>query len=92
MPGYKLRLQNNEEPSEGIKCSYCRLIMRDPIQTTESGQRYCRECFKEAVRYAFLGLIAQRFSLVWRGQTPLRASDTVLSDLCGALVTAATPD
>ena len=54
MPGYKLYLQNNEEPREGVKCSYCRLILRDPIQTTNTGQRYCRECFKEAVRYAFL--------------------------------------
>ena len=58
MPGYKLRLRNNEEPNEGIKCSYCRLIMRDPIQTAESGQRYCRECFKEAVRYAYRGSIS----------------------------------
>ena len=57
MPGYKLRLQKNEEPSEGIKCSYCRLIMRDPIQTAESGQRYCRECFKEAVRYALNSVV-----------------------------------
>ena len=50
MPGYKPYLQNNEELREGVKCSYCRLILRDPVQTAESGQRYCRECFKEAVK------------------------------------------
>ena len=52
MPGYKLRLQNNEELREGVKCSYCRLILRDPVQTAETGQRYCRECVKEAVKFA----------------------------------------
>ena len=54
MPGYKLHLQNSEEPREGVKCSYCRLILKDPVQTAESGQRYCRECYKEAVRCAFM--------------------------------------
>ena len=53
MPGYKLHLQSNGESREGVKCSYCRLILRDPIQTTNTGQRYCRECFKEAARYYF---------------------------------------
>ena len=54
MPGYKLHLQNSEEPREGVKCSYCRLILKDPVQTIESGQRYCRECYKEAARCAFM--------------------------------------
>ena len=36
---------------EGLLCYYCRLVLKDPIQTSETGQRFCKECFKEAVRY-----------------------------------------
>jgi len=48
MPGYKLYLQDGEI-HEGLKCSYCRLVLKDPIQTSETGLRYCKECFKEEV-------------------------------------------
>ena len=50
MPGYKVYLQKNDEIREGIKCTYCRLVLRDPIQTSETGQRYCKECFTDAFR------------------------------------------
>ena len=50
MPEYKVYLQKNGEIREGLRCSYCRLVLRDPIQTSETGQRYCRECFTEAAR------------------------------------------
>ena len=50
MPGYKIHLQKSSEIREGIKCTYCRLVLRDPIQTRETGQRYCRECFTDAIR------------------------------------------
>ena len=55
MPGYKVSLVGNTASiiREGLKCSYCRLLLKDPIQTSESGLRYCRECFKEAVRYVY---------------------------------------
>ena len=39
---------------EGLLCYYCRLILKDPIQTSETGQRFCKECFKEAVRYVIV--------------------------------------
>ena len=51
MPGYKVCLVDNAALRDGLKCSYCTLLLKDPIQTTESGQRYCKECYKEAVRY-----------------------------------------
>jgi len=50
MPGYKVYPQKNGEVREGLKCSYCRLVLKDPIQTSETGQRYCKECFTEAIR------------------------------------------
>ncbi|XP_065899573.1 TNF receptor-associated factor 2-like isoform X2 [Dysidea avara] len=49
MPGYKLCLQKGEV-HEGLKCSYCRLILKDPMQTSQTGQRYCKECFEDATR------------------------------------------
>ena len=51
MPGHKLYLQDEGDIHEGLKCSYCRLVLKDPIQTSETGQRYCKECFKDAVRF-----------------------------------------
>ena len=51
MPGYTVYLQKNDVTiREGLKCTYCRLVLRDPIQTSETGQRYCKECFTEAKR------------------------------------------
>ena len=48
MPGYKLYLQEGGEVHEGLKCSHCRLVLKDPIQTSQTGQRYCKECFEDA--------------------------------------------
>ena len=70
MPGYKLHMQSNEEPREGIKCSYCRLILRDPIQTTESGQRYCKECYKEAVRCVLFKRLCMHLGLASLARRP----------------------
>ena len=50
MPGYKVYLQKDGEIREGLRCSYCRLVLRDPIKTSQTGQCYCRECFTEAAR------------------------------------------
>ena len=50
MPGYKVFLQNGEEIREGLKCSYCKLTLKDPVQTSEIGQRLCRECFDKAIK------------------------------------------
>jgi len=47
MPGYKIYLQGGQV-HEGLKCSYCLLVLKDPIQTSETGQRYCKECFEDA--------------------------------------------
>ncbi|XP_065899609.1 TNF receptor-associated factor 2-like isoform X1 [Dysidea avara] len=53
MPGYQVCLQSSsvdDRVREGLLCYYCRLVLKDPIQTSETGQRFCKECFKEAVR------------------------------------------
>ena len=48
MPGHKVLLQVGGEIREGLTCSYCKLLLKDPVQTSESGLRLCRECFEEA--------------------------------------------
>jgi len=53
MPGYKLFFEDGQEIERpDLTCCYCRLLLKDPIQTSQSGQRYCKECFKEAVRFS----------------------------------------
>ena len=67
MPGYKVCLLNDESFREGLKCSFCSLLLRDPIQTSETGQRYCKECYKEAVRLVLYqaSLLHYTYSYVW---------------------------
>ena len=48
MPGYKVFLEDGGEIHEELTCSYCELVLKDPVQTTESGLRLCRGCFEEA--------------------------------------------
>ena len=50
MPGYKVILQDDGEIREGLACLYCKLLLKDPVQTSESGQRLCKECFKFAFK------------------------------------------
>ena len=50
MPGYKVFLQDGGDIREGLTCSYCKLVLKDPVQTSESGQRLCRECFDKATK------------------------------------------
>ena len=50
MPGHKVFLQDDGEIFEGLMCSYCKLLLNDAVQTSESGQRLCKECFEAATR------------------------------------------
>ena len=45
MPGYKVFLQDGGDIREELTCSYCKLVLKDPVQTSESGQRFCWECY-----------------------------------------------
>ena len=51
MPGYNIRMQHGGI-REGLRCFLCKLLLKDPVQASETGERYCTECFKETVRYA----------------------------------------
>ena len=52
MPGYDVfPLQAGRMILERLKCRHCRLVMKDPVQTKETGLLYCRECFSEVVKY-----------------------------------------
>ena len=54
MPGYKVFLEDGGELSEGLTCSYCKLVLRNPVQTSESGLRLCRGCFEDANRLVLM--------------------------------------
>ena len=41
-------LEDGGEIREGLTCSYCKLVLKDPVQTSESGLRLCRGCFEKA--------------------------------------------
>ena len=48
MPGYEVFLEDGGEIREGLTCFYCKLVLKDPVQTSESGLRLCRGCFEDA--------------------------------------------
>jgi len=48
MPGYKVFLEDDGEICEGLACSYCKLVLKDPVQTSESGLRLCQDCCETA--------------------------------------------
>ena len=50
MPGHRVFLQDGGEISEGLTCSYCKLLLKDPVQTSKRALRLCRECFKPAIK------------------------------------------
>jgi len=52
MPGHKLTAQDGKEVCDELTCSYFKLVLRDPVQTSESGLRFCKECFDKAQRLA----------------------------------------
>ena len=54
MSGYDaFPLQDGEVIHERLKCYHsCQLVMKDPVQTRESGFVICRECFN-TLKYVF---------------------------------------
>jgi len=50
MPGYRVFLKDGGEIREGIACCYCKLVLKDPVQTSETGQRFCKECYEKATK------------------------------------------
>ena len=52
MPGYKVYLQDGGDigKHKGLLCGYCKLLLKNPVQTSKSGKRLCRECFEIAIK------------------------------------------
>ncbi|XP_065917637.1 TNF receptor-associated factor 6-like [Dysidea avara] len=48
MPGHKVYPVDGGEVRDGLTCTYCKLMLKDPVQTSETGLRLCRECFYKA--------------------------------------------
>ena len=52
MPGYDtFPLQDGKVIDKRLKCYYCKLVMKDPVQTKGTGRLACRGCFDEALKY-----------------------------------------
>ena len=51
MPGYKLFLLSGGEVCDELTCSYCKLVLKDPVQTSETGLRLCEDCVDKAQKY-----------------------------------------
>ena len=41
-----------DEVHEELKCAVCHLVLRDPIQLSECGHRFCRGCLRSLEKYA----------------------------------------
>ena len=54
MPGYDIPLQDGVVLIDRLKCHHCQLVMKDPVQTKETGLIFCRECFDEALKLALM--------------------------------------
>lgn len=50
MAGYVFPLQDGVVLHDRLKCYHCQLVMKDPVQTKETGLIFCRECFYEALK------------------------------------------
>ena len=51
MPGYKVYPQDGGDVRDGLTCSYCELMLKDAVQTTETGLRFCKGCFEKARKF-----------------------------------------
>ena len=45
MSGHVVHLQDDQKVPEELKCTYCKLVLNDPVETSESGLRFCKECY-----------------------------------------------
>lgn len=43
-------LQDDQELPEELKCTYCKLILNEPVETSETDLRFCGECYDKAVK------------------------------------------
>ena len=64
MPGHKVFTQDGGEIREGLICPYCKLLLKDAVQTSETGQRLCKECFEEATTATRLIYYIKRQTLI----------------------------
>ena len=64
MPGHKVFLEDGGEIREGLTCFYCKLVLKDPVQTSESGRRLCRGCYEEAKKLVIMKIVLIRVIFV----------------------------
>jgi len=67
MPGHIIYPLDGGDVCGDLTCSYCKLMLRDPVQTTVTGHRLCRGCFDAAQKYVMYRkwLAVFVFSIPW---------------------------
>ena len=49
--------QDGGDVRDGLTCSYCKLMLKDAVQTTETGLRFCKGCFEKAQRFVSIVML-----------------------------------
>ena len=49
MSGHVICLQDDQQLAEELTCTYCQLVLNEPVEASESGLRFCDNCFDKAV-------------------------------------------
>jgi len=84
MPGYSVVKQDGGKIRDEWTCSYCKLVLKDPVQSSETGLRLCKECFDKAQRY--VSLVVLVFTVHITNCTCMCASYDQHSDLINMLI------
>ena len=51
MSGHVIYLQDDDQKvPEELQCTYCGLVMNEPVETSETGLRFCDSCFDNAAK------------------------------------------
>lgn len=50
MSGHVIYPQDSQELPEDLKCTYCELVLNDPVETSETELKFCNACFDKAVK------------------------------------------
>ena len=67
--GYRCKIwsQDGEIFNEALMCTHCSLLLKAPVQTSETGKRYCKECF-DIVRYVSISIRSRESPVLEKGR------------------------
>ena len=50
MSGHVIYPQDDQQLAEELTCTYCQLVLNEPVEASESELRFCDSCFDKAVK------------------------------------------